>query len=143
MKRFVSYVTGCDPVTRFRDFETISAPETAFSGGTPSRGLASGDGGDLARPLCLLAKTHKARLRLRLRRGMPAAGGRRAQKCFFAKARPDWLLRYFSKAAPLDLSRKATAVSIRQGANFDVWATLSPLWAFRRSERSCVMPTYQ
>ena len=40
MKQVVSHVTGSDPVTRFRDFETISAPETAFSGATPSRGLA-------------------------------------------------------------------------------------------------------
>jgi hypothetical protein len=40
MKRVVSHVTGCDPVTRFRDFETISAAGTAFSGATPSRGWA-------------------------------------------------------------------------------------------------------
>ena len=42
------------------------------------------------------------------------------QKCFFAKARPEWLLRYFSNATALDRRWKATAVSIRHGLNFDV-----------------------
>ena len=65
------------------------------------------------------------------------------QKRFFAKARPDWVLRYRSKATALVLSRKATAVSIRQGANFDVCGTLRALWALRRSARFSVTPTYQ
>jgi len=61
MRRLVSRVTGSDPVTRFRDSETISAPETAFSGATPSRGLATPGRGESAKPLCLRAETHKAR----------------------------------------------------------------------------------
>jgi len=63
MASFVSHVTGYDPVTRFRDFETISAPGTAFLGATPSRDSSGCEDGDLAKPLCLLAKTHKARCR--------------------------------------------------------------------------------
>lgn len=41
------------------------------------------------------------------------------QKCLFAKARPEWVLRYFSKASALSLSRKATAVWMRQGRDFE------------------------
>lgn len=63
MKQVVSHVTGYDPVTRFRDFETISAGFRAFRGSTPSRGWASRGGGEVARPLCLLAKTNRARCR--------------------------------------------------------------------------------
>ena len=63
MTQLVSHVTGYDPVTRFRDFETISAPETALWGPTPSRGWAARAGDEAAKPLCLLAETNKARCR--------------------------------------------------------------------------------
>jgi len=42
------------------------------------------------------------------------------QKCFAAKARPEWDFRYFSKAAAFSLERKATNVSIRQGRYLEV-----------------------
>ena len=61
MQALVSHGTGWDPVTRFRDFETISALKKAFSGGAPSRGVASRGGDEVAKPLCLLAETNKAR----------------------------------------------------------------------------------
>jgi hypothetical protein len=38
------------------------------------------------------------------------------QKWRFAKARPEWVLRYCSKAAAFAWSRKAVAISIRHGA---------------------------
>lgn len=52
--------------------------------------------------------------------GFAYACGVHSQKCFFAKARPEWGLRYFSKPMALSLVRKAMAVSVLHGRNFDV-----------------------
>jgi hypothetical protein len=48
------------------------------------------------------------------------AESEKSQKCFLAKALPEWLLRYFSKATAFSLERKAKAFSIRKGRNLEV-----------------------
>ena len=111
-------MTGWDPVTWIRDSETVSAGHRAFRGPTPSRYLPMRRGPRIAKTLCLLTQTGKAR-----------CGAASCQKCLFAKALPEWLFRYLSTSKALALSRNATAVSMRQGANFDVCGTLRALWA--------------
>lgn len=64
------------------------------------------------------------------------------QKCFEAKALPEWVLRYFSKSDAFPPVVNAKKLMIRQGAYLEVRGTLPLLWTFRRDERSWVIPLY-
>jgi hypothetical protein len=61
---------------------------------------------------------------------------------FFANARPDCDLRYFSNSSALYLSGKAQYQTNFQGLNFAVCVDLPALWSDIRCFKSAVAPVY-
>ena len=61
---------------------------------------------------------------------------------FFANARPEWDLRYFSNSSALNLSGKAQYQTNCQGLNLAVCADLPALCSGSRRFRSAVAPMY-
>src|SRR5438105_8162172 len=64
------------------------------------------------------------------------------QRRFFANARPEWDLRYFSNSSALYLSGKAQYQTNFQGLNFAVCVDLPTLWSDIRCFKSAVAPMY-
>src|SRR5450432_4932904 len=64
------------------------------------------------------------------------------QRRFFANARPEWDLRYFSNSSALYLSGKAQYQTNSQGLNFAVCVDLPELWSDIRRFKSAVAPMY-
>jgi len=64
------------------------------------------------------------------------------QKRFFANARPEWDLRYFSNASALYLSGNAQYQINSQGLNLAVCVDLPALCSGIRRFKSAVAPTY-
>src|SRR5229473_3215998 len=69
-------------------------------------------------------------------------GGVAHQRRFFANARPEWDLRYFSNSSALYLSGKAQYLTNSQGLNFAVCVDLPALWSDIRHFKSAVAPIY-
>jgi hypothetical protein len=69
-------------------------------------------------------------------------GGITHQSRFFANARPEWDLRYFSNSSALYLSGKAQYQTNSQGLNFAVCVDLPELWSDIRRFKSAVAPLY-
>jgi hypothetical protein len=70
------------------------------------------------------------------------AGTENRQKRFFANARPEWDLRYFSNSSALYLSGKAQYQTNSQGLNLAVCVDLPALCSGSRRFKSAVAPTY-
>jgi len=68
--------------------------------------------------------------------------GIKHQRRFFANARPEWDLRYFSKASALYLFGKAQYQTNSQGLNFAVWVDFPLLCSGSRRFKSAVAPMY-
>jgi hypothetical protein len=64
------------------------------------------------------------------------------QSRFFANARPEWDLRYFSNSSALNLSGKAQYQTNSQGLNLAVCVDFPVLWSDIRRFKSAVAPVY-
>src|SRR6266852_2607392 len=81
----------------------------------------------------------------RLDRCVPSrwgVGGVAHQRRFFANARPEWDLRYFSNSSARYLSGKAQYQTNSQGLNLAVWMDLPALCSGSRRFKSAVAPMY-
>jgi hypothetical protein len=68
--------------------------------------------------------------------------GIKHQRRFFANARPEWDLRYFSNSSALYLSGKAQYQTNFHGLNLAVWVDLRALCSGSRRFKSAVAPMY-